>query len=316
MKRHLFIITILGLLANACGNKTAPDKQPEQNERRKSTVSYVVGVGKIEPENEIVPLASPVGGIVQRILKNENDTVTPSMPVIELDHRIEDEKITQLTRGLNSYTWQIKADEASIEDYDAKYKSAVVTQQRLQRLFDKGAETKQVLEDAQTTATSYLLNLKKMQAVVASEKSKLDQMKAEIRTAELERDQRIIRSPVRGKILEISTLIGSAVSNRDVLAQISPAGRITATCEVDEMYADRVTVGQKAWIRNVGETDTLSTGTVYAAQSFLKKKSLFTDQAGEREDRRVREVRIMLDQPGKLLLNARVECVIDISQQN
>ncbi len=316
MKRLIPAILLLPLLISACSNNAATDKSPQQSAEKSTDISYVVGVGKIEPENDIVQLASPVSGMVRRILKNENDTVSPGTPILELDHRIEDERIVQLARGLTSYTWQIKADEASVEDYDAKYKSAQVSLQRYQRLYDKGAETRQVLEDAQTTATSLLLNLKKMQAVVASEKSKLDQMKAEIRTAELERDQRIIRSPVRGKILEISTLTGSSVNNRDVLAQISPAGRTTATCEVDEMYADRVTVGQKAWIRNVGETDTLSTGTVYAAQSFLRKKSLFTDQAGEPEDRRVREVRIMLDNPEKLLLNARVECVIDISQQN
>ena len=71
--------------------------------------------------------------------------------------------------------------------------------------------------------------------------------------------------------------------------------------------------GQKGWIRNVGSVDTLSTGTVYFTSSFLKKKSLFTDQSGEREDRRVRTIKMMLDQPEKLLLNARIECVIDIS---
>lgn len=316
MKRLIPAILLLPLLISACSNNAATDKSPQQSAEKSTAISYVVGVGKVEPENDIVQLASPVSGMVRRILKNENDTVSPGTPILELDHRIEDERIIQLARGLNSYIWQIKADEASVEDYDAKYKSAQVSLQRYQRLYDKGAETRQVLEDAQTTATSLLLNLKKMQAVVVAEKSKLEQMKAEIRTAELERDQRIIRSPVRGKILEITTLIGSSVSNREALAQISPAGRTTATCEVDEMYAGRVVVGQKAWIRNVGETDTLSTGTVYAAQSFLRKKSLFTDQTGEREDRRVREVRIMLDQPEKLLLNARVECVIDISNQN
>jgi len=71
--------------------------------------------------------------------------------------------------------------------------------------------------------------------------------------------------------------------------------------------------GQKAWIRNMGSLDTLTTGTVYFTASFMKKKSLFTDQAGEKEDRRVREIKILLDQPAKLLLNARIECVIDIS---
>jgi len=316
MKRLIPAILLLPLLISACSNNAATDKSPQQLPAKSTAISYVVGVGKIEPENDIVQLASPVSGMVRRILKNENDTVSPGTPILELDHRIEDERIVQLARGLTSYTWQIKADEASVEDYEAKYKSAQVSLQRYQRLYDKGAETRQVLQDAQTTATSLQLNLKKMQAVVASEKSKLDQMKAELRSAELDRDQRIIRSPVQGKILEITTLTGSSVNNRDVLGQISPAGRITATCEVDEMYAGRVAVGQKAWIRNVGDLDTLSTGTVYSAQSFLRKKSLFTDQAGEPEDRRVREVRIMLDQPEKLLLNARVECAIDITAKN
>ena len=50
--------------------------------------------------------------------------------------------------------------------------------------------------------------------------------------------------------------------------------------------------------------------------SFLKKKSLFTDQAGEKEDRRVRQIKIGLDHPEQLLLNARVECVIDISRNS
>jgi len=316
MKRLIPAILLLPLLISGCSNNAVTDKSPQHSAAKSTAISYVVGVGKIEPENDIVQLASPVSGMVRRILKNENDTVSPGTPILELDHRIEDERIVQLARGLTSYTWQIKADEASVEDYDAKYKSARVSLQRYQRLYDKGAETKQVLEDAQTTATSLLLNLKKMQAVVASEKSKLDQMKAELRSAELDRDQRIVRSPVQGKILEITTLTGSSVNNRDVLGQISPAGRIFATCEVDEMHAGRVAVEQKAWIRNVGDLDTLSTGTVYSAQSFLRKKSLFTDQAGEREDRRVRELRIMLDQPEKLLLNARVECVIDITAKN
>jgi hypothetical protein len=84
-------------------------------------------------------------------------------------------------------------------------------------------------------------------------------------------------------------------------------------CEIDEMYAGKIAVGQKGWIRNVGSIDTLSTGTVYFTYSFLKKKSLFTDQSGEKEDRRVRTIKMMLDQPEKLLLNARIECVIDIS---
>jgi len=107
--------------------------------------------------------------------------------------------------------------------------------------------------------------------------------------------------------------MGGAVNTQQSIAQIEPSGKTIAVCEIDELNAAKILVGQKGWIRNIGSADTLSTGTVYFAFSFLKKKSLFTDQSGEKEDRRVRTIKMMLDSPDKLLLNARVECVIDIS---
>jgi len=129
----------------------------------------------------------------------------------------------------------------------------------------------------------------------------------------MEREQKIIRSPINGRILELTVLIGGSVSIQQSFAQISPEGKTIAICEIDELNAEKIAVGQKGWIRNVGSSDTLSTGSVYFVFSFLKKKSLFTDQSGEKEDRRVRTIKMMLDHPEKLLLNARVECVIDVS---
>jgi hypothetical protein len=134
-----------------------------------------------------------------------------------------------------------------------------------------------------------------------------------LQVAQIERGQKIISSPVNGKILELSVLIGGPVSIQQSLAQINPEGKTIAICEIDELNAEKVAVGQKGWIRNVGSSDTLSTGKIYFTSSFLKKKSLFTDQSGEKEDRRVMTIKMMLDQPGKLLLNSRVECVIDLS---
>jgi hypothetical protein len=116
--------------------------------------------------------------------------------------------------------------------------------------------------------------------------------------------------------LELTVLLGGSVSIQESFAQISPEGKMIAICEIDEANASKIEVGQKGWIRNVGASDTLSTGTVYFAFSFLKKKSLFTDQSGEKEDRRVRTIKMMLDHPENLLLNTRVECVIDISNNH
>ncbi len=312
MKRIVCLLSILSIISS-CGNNQSRDKAAADKINVAGTVNQVVGIGKIEPESDIVQLSSPVNGIVQKILKKENDSVSVGSPILELDHQLEDGKVRQLVTEVNTQAAQIKVDEASVLEYDAKYNNAVAEVQRLQRLLAKGAETQQVVDDANTAIKSYQSNLKRLQACVIVSKSKLAETNAALHVAEIERDQKIIKSPVSGKLLELSTLIGSSIDTRQSFAQISPLGKIIAVCEIDEMYADKVLAGQKAWIRNVGSQDTLSTGTVYEALSFLQKKSLFTDQSGEKEDRRVRTIKIMLDRPDRLLLNARVECVIDIS---
>lgn len=312
MKQIVGLLSLLATMAS-CGNSKLKEKTAADNIVVSSTVSQAVGIGKIEPENNIIQLSSPVTGIVQSILKKENDTVFKGTPILELDHLLEDGRVKQLKAEVNAQANQIKVDEASIGEYEAKYNNAISEVQRLQRLLEMGAETQQVVDDANTVVKSYEANLKRLQAIVTVSKSKLEQTKATLGVAEIEREKRIIASPVDGRILEVSALVGSSVDTRQSCAQISPLGKIIAVCEIDEMYADKVSVGQKAWIRNVGKQDTLSTGTVYLAYSFLQKKSLFTDQSGEKEDRRVRTIKIMLDHPDRLLLNARVECVVDIS---
>jgi multidrug resistance efflux pump len=300
-------------MITSCGNNQSKEATIAQQVKDAGSITQVVGIGKIEPESDIVQLSSPVNGIVQKILKKENDSVSVGTPVLELDHQLEDAKVRQLVTEVNTQADQIKVDEASLGEYEAKYNNATSEVQRLQRLLAKGAETQQVVDNANTAVMVYKSNIIRLQAGVMVSKSKLKQTKAALHITEIERDQKLIKSPVDGKLLELTTLIGSTIDTRQSFAQISPIGKTIAVCEIDEQHAGKVSVGQKAWIRNVGSPDTLSTGTVYVALSFLKKKSLFTDQSGEKEDRRVRTIKVILDQPDRLLLNARVECVVDIS---
>jgi len=58
--------------------------------------------------------------------------------------------------------------------------------------------------------------------------------------------------------------------------------------------------------------DILAEGEVIYLSPYLKKKSLFSDNSANMEDRRVREVRIRLNGNSNLLINSRVEAVIDL----
>ncbi len=315
MKKYYCLITALILTAGcgSKGNKTDAANENAKGITSNTPVSQVVGIGKVTPENDIIQLSSEVNGVVEKIYKKENDSVKAGETILTLDHQLEDAKIRQLTNEVATQAAQIKVEEAAVEEYDAKYNNAAAELKRLEGLLARGAETQQTVDDAATNVKAFQSNLNRLKANVTVARNKLAETQAANGVAMVERDQKIIKAPVAGRILEITTLVGSPIDTKQTFAQISPEGRTIAVCEIDELYADKVTEGQRAYIRNLGALDTLSTGTVYITYNFLKKKSLFTDQAGEKEDRRVREVKILLDHPEKLLLNARIECAIDVS---
>ena len=300
MKYYLLSIFLISILTS-CNNKSAKNKLEIENNKQ-IAVRQIVGIGKIIPEGDIIQLSSPVNGIVQKIDKREDEPVSIGTVILELAHDLEDAKILQLKGELNTQTAQINVDAASVEEYEAKVSNAKSELQRLQNLLLKGAETQQTVDDAITNLKSLNANVNRLEASVSVSKSKLQETKAALKTAHLERDQKIIKSPINGKILELTVLIGGSVSLQESFGQISPEGKTIAICEIDELNAEKIVVGQKGWIRNIGSSDTLSTGTVYFVFSFLKKKSLFTDQSGEKEDRRVRTIKMMLDHPCVSLL--------------
>lgn len=132
--------------------------------------------------------------------------------------------------------------------------------------------------------------------------------------AQAELNQRFIKSPGAGRLISMSAVPGTSVEPQVALAEFAPAGQLIARAEVDELFADKIKVGQSALIRQIGAQEHITTGKVIYAASALKRKSLFSEKAGDQEDRRVREVKIELDDPKSLLINARVECVIKISE--
>jgi multidrug efflux pump subunit AcrA (membrane-fusion protein) len=311
--KHFFLFLLNISLLASCNTKAKKEKQELEDTSRTSIINHIVGVGKISPETEIVQLSSPVSGIVEKFYKKENDTVSIGSVILELEHHLEDEKIIQLQNELSTQAAQIKVDEAGVDEFKAKVSNATSDLKSALTLLEEASETQQTVDNKTTDLKTLKANLKRSEAGVNVAKGRRQELISALKSSQLERQQKIIRSPIKGGILELTVLIGGSVSVQQAFGQISPEGKIIAICEIDEANADKIALGQKGWIRNVGSSDTLSKGTVYFAAAFLKKKSLFTDQSGEKEDRRVRTLKMMLDKPEKLLLNARVECVININ---
>ncbi len=203
MKHYLLTILLIFILIS-CNNKSAKEELEIENAKQAIAINHIVGVGKIIPENDIMQLSSPVNGIVQKIYKKENDTVSSDSVILELEHRLEDEKIMQLNNEQTTQAAQIKVDAASVGEFEAKISNAKLELQRLQSLLSKGAETQQTVEDANTNLKTLTSNLNKLEATVTVSKSRLQETKTNFKTAQLERDQKIIRSPINGRILELT----------------------------------------------------------------------------------------------------------------
>ncbi len=299
------------LLFAACGEeeKSASEATPVTP----LAITEVVALGRIEPASQIVALAGEVSGIISEIRIEEGDSAKKGAVIVTLRHEIETAQL-QLAKGqYQTQLAQIKSDQLSMEQAKINLNNQSKTQERLRSLTKNQAETQQTLDDAESAFLRQKLQVDQLNQIVILNQRKLAELQAGIQEAEATLNQKFIIAPLDGRMLRLDVIEGDAVSGGVAIGDFAPNSPTSAICEVDELFATKVAVGQPAYVRLFGETEKLANGKVVSVGAYLKQKSLFTENAGESEDRRVREVRIVLDNADDLLYNTRVECVIDIS---
>lgn len=312
MKYCIFIFFTL-LLMNACGGNDKPaGTAPVPFEGAPVNAPQVVGIGRVEPEEDIIKLATQDGGVVRRLLIREGDRVKAGAIVLELEKSVAEARLPQIRARSATQQAQVAADEKAVAEAETRLANLHKNLARIQDLFNKNVETAQNRDNAQFEVQNQQAAVERLRASAQVSRSRLEEFKNELAVAERELALKTVKAPVAGRILSVSTQAGNALPPQNAFAELAPDGRTIVRCEVDELLADRVLPGQKAVIRAMGSGDTLAAGEVIYAAPLLKKKSLFAETPGEKEDRRVREVKILLHDPENLLFNARVECVIQL----
>lgn len=318
--KYLFILPVLVSLIISCKSKSDNEKNAQLEkpsikasfDTLNNKIKVVVGIGKIEPETEILPLASDRGGIIDKVFKGDGDMVKKGDMLLSINSDIEQLKVELIRNQILTQQNQIKFDKASITEAEARLanKNQLLTSST--ELIKTGAETRQNLDDLKTEVKTLDAILEKSLASLAVSESKLRELNVELRSAIIEVAKRNLRAPSDGIVLDVMVTPGSAIPQYGEFAQFAPSGRIIARCEIDELFANKVQTGQTADITLVGNSEILTTGKVIKTTPFLKKKSIFSELAGDKEDRRVREVWILLDNPSNLLYNTQVECIISL----
>ena len=313
MNKIIYLI-ILPLILSGCIDSKAKKEKSGTSSNTVNTamvdVSEVVGVGKVEPEKEIVSLAATTGGVVKEIYRRDGDSIKKDEPLVRLDDDLELIRVSQLKSQYNSQTSQEDIDKINLNGSEARLSNKIKLLESVRRLALKGAETKQTLDDLETEVTTLSLNVERDRAAVKLSASRLRELAEQVRYAEAEASKKILRSPYEGIMLDMHTEKGSAVNQFEIYAEVAPAGPMTVRTEVDELFAGRLSQGLDADIRFVGSDSVVARGKIIFLSPYLKKKSLFSQKANEQEDRLVREVIIKLEGDNRLILNSKVESVI------
>jgi multidrug resistance efflux pump len=310
-KPKLFITLVAFTMLCACNNGTRKT-DTEQHPTASPAVTEVVAIGRVEPESKITAVGSQVNGIVKHIYVHEGDSVKKDQKIIELLHDYEDAQLLQAESKLATQKAEIDNVNAQLTSAKIKLDNLLVKLERTKRIYASDADTRQNLDNAQTEYDQALADIARYKAALSAEEAKLHERDADIAVIKAQIEQRIIKAPANGIVLNMDITEGASVNTGKGLFDFAPASPLTVLCEADELLADKIRTGQQAYIRNQGMDQKLAGGEVIFVSPNLKKKSLFSDDSGNMEDRRVREVRILLKDNTPLLFNSRVEAVINI----
>lgn len=309
----------LALLLLACGPSEEEKQQKIEADsaaavRRVITqTNQVLGVARIEPEDGLIDLNAGASGRILRKLVAENDSVANGQPLLLLDVAVEKAQLAQAQSKLAAQRASIEASEATVAAQRAGLAKLRDQYERNVKLLQVRAATQNAVDDSRADVRKAERDLAAAEAQVAQARGRLRELQTDIAYAETLLRQKRVLAPTAGRLLAWSVDVGDDVTPATPIAEFAPGGPLVARTEVDELYADRVRLGQPALLLSQSTGDTLARGTVSFAADYPKKKSLFNDAQASEEDRRVREVKVRIAPgPRPPLIGSRVDCVIQL----
>ena len=308
MSNKILYTLFIALLATSCSEKK------EESTTEKVAISpvsdVIVGIGKIIPEQQIIQVAAQSSGVLQTIYKQENETFQKGEVLAVLSNDVEASEVEESIFRSNIQNQELKVAQSTLAEYEAKFSNAQNLYNRLKSLYEKGAETKQNLENAETEYKTLQANVNQLKSQIAIAQARVSSSNSNTSLYEAKLEKTKIIAPSDGKVLEWKIRPGEGIAGQQTIAQIAPSGNTIVECEIDESLAFQVKIGQSVDVNYLGAAAVVAKGKIYFLSEYLRKKSMFSEQSGEAEDRRVRVVKVLLENPQGLLFNAKVEVKI------
>ncbi len=305
------LFSVLMLVLAACGGNDKKAETTVKPEQVVAQATEVISVGKILPKDGIIELSSTLSGTIDRIGVKAGDSVKKGAFVLAL--RAQEE---QLAAGESSAqvaeqvaknaadAYEVKLASLKLQELSAKYETSKV-------LAEKGAETQEILNTDYINYRQQLEKVAQAKQTVKANAQTLQELRQRQRLSGLNLNNRKIKAPADGIILSMDVRPGQVLQANTTFAELAPAKELVAECEVDELYASKVKIGQGVIIYPVSSGSTIAEGQISFVGASLQDKSILYEKIGEGTDRRVRRITVTISKSERpLLINDKVECKI------
>lgn len=311
-KYPFLLIALVGLLYAACKQPGKPQQDTETTETMLAKVNTVVAIGKVVPANGYEWLASPVSGLVKEVMVKEGDHVDAGEVVIKLSEQTAPLAVDLSKVQLERMLAQNKSSQSSIQEEQLKLAELREKYETSHTLYAKNAETR---EKMQADSNAWKQQEQRLLSVQQDIKATAVDQKAQrinIRKAKEDYQALQIRASGSGTIVELLAEVGQSVTPSTTLGRVANTDSLLVEAEVDELFVDRVNIGQSVSFFAVGSKRAVGTGKIVYVSPTLMDKSMLYESANEGDDRRVRRLKIKPDRSDGLLINAKVDCQINI----
>lgn len=252
-------------LVTVLGRQPAPANEPIVTPPTSTYANTVSGIGVIEPQSEIINIATELSGVVRNVAVKVGDTVKAGDPIFTLDERNIDAQIKTLESSLEIA--KIEADDAAIQ-------------------FDivKNIGTKSAVSKEDFSRRKY---------ASLSANARITQTEAQLAEARMTKERLTVKAPIDGQILSVNLRVGEFANagafSTEPLIRMGNTDRLHVRVEIDEENAGRIKPDAPAKATKRGDTEKSIDLQFVRFEPFIRPKQNLA-VSGQRVDTRVLQV--------------------------
>lgn len=324
------VIGALSALIHVQSNKPARHSTDNQDRH------FVVATGRIEGLTKEVEFRPEITGRVAEILVAEGEEVASGQVLLRIDNKQYLYELALANAELNLAEAQLQrlvngARKEERVEANAKYlarraqlEQAQIELRRIEELWQNQAVSAQDHDDKRLTVVSLQADVEGMKAradLVNSEArddevkmadARVSAARAKLELANVELQRTEMKSPIKGKILQVNPRQGDLIGpdSPGSVIRITDSSRFRVRAFIEELHAPLIRVGMKALVHIDAWPGREFEGRVASLSPRMGNKSVYSDAPGERIDTKTREAWIDLDDDIELIVGLRVDITI------